>query len=467
MVFNIYSLMFGLVLSDFITQTRALDYVDIEDREYSNITEESYLWSVNATDNCTNPFCVSDQDYLDYLTDLMTTPSIYDCILIFMHVTVFVGGILGNLLVCLAVYRNRSMRTVTNYFLVNLAVADLMVLIFCLPSTVIWDVSETWLFGEIACKIIPYLQTVSVSVSILTLTFISIDRWNAICFPLAFKSTTKRAKKFICFIWIFSFIFDSPDIILLQVAPTVFKIETIYLTQCKRSWSINSERIFNLVIFVFLYFGPLVFMTYTYYQIICVLRGSRIPGYKCKYIFELKQLKISIFFYLYMTALMHRKIRNNEIPLDAELSASFEDNHEGRLVSRRKAAKMLVVVVLVFAICYAPVHLLNILRYSMSLSSNNITRAFSLLAHWLCYLNSAINPVIYNFMSGKFRKEFRRSFICSRPISAECGTQKSGIMQIADRSQMPTTDSNQSDNNCVKSQRSVEVIPLKSMSIDQ
>ncbi|CAG5108911.1 Similar to Hcrtr2: Orexin receptor type 2 (Mus musculus), partial [Cotesia congregata] len=398
-------------IKDFITQTRALDYVDIEDREYSNITEESYLWSVNATDNCTNPFCVSDQDYLDYLTDLMTTPSIYDCILIFMHVTVFVGGILGNLLVCLAVYRNRSMRTVTNYFLVNLAVADLMVLIFCLPSTVIWDVSETWLFGEIACKIIPYLQTVSVSVSILTLTFISIDRWNAICFPLAFKSTTKRAKKFICFIWIFSFIFDSPDIILLQVAPTVFKIETIYLTQCKRSWSINSERIFNLVIFVFL--------------------------------------------------------RNNEIPLDAELSASFEDNHEGRLVSRRKAAKMLVVVVLVFAICYAPVHLLNILRYSMSLSSNNITRAFSLLAHWLCYLNSAINPVIYNFMSGKFRKEFRRSFICSRPISAECGTQKSGIMQIADRSQMPTTDSNQSDNNCVKSQRSVEVIPLKSMSIDQ
>ncbi|KAH0567011.1 orexin receptor type 1-like isoform X1 [Cotesia glomerata] len=442
MVFNIYSLMFGLVLSDFITQTRALDYVDIEDREYSNITEESYLWSVNATDNCTNPFCVSDQDYLDYLTDLMTTPSIYDCILIFMHVTVFVGGILGNLLVCLAVYRNRSMRTVTNYFLVNLAVADLMVLIFCLPSTVIWDVSETWLFGEIACKIIPYLQTVSVSVSILTLTFISIDRWNAICFPLAFKSTTKRAKKFICFVWIFSFIFDTPDIILLQVAPTVFKIETIYLTQCKRSWSINSERIFNLVIFVFLYFGPLVFMTYTYYQIICVLRGSRIPGYKLSR-------------------------RNNEIPLDAELSASFEDNHEGRLVSRRKAAKMLVVVVLVFAICYAPVHLLNILRYSVTLSSNNITRAFSLLAHWLCYLNSAINPVIYNFMSGKFRKEFRRSFICSRPISAECGTQKNGIMQIADRSQMPTTDSNQSDNNCVKSQKSVEVIPLKSMSNEQ
>ncbi|XP_044587099.1 orexin receptor type 1-like isoform X3 [Cotesia glomerata] len=372
----------------------------------------------------------------------MTTPSIYDCILIFMHVTVFVGGILGNLLVCLAVYRNRSMRTVTNYFLVNLAVADLMVLIFCLPSTVIWDVSETWLFGEIACKIIPYLQTVSVSVSILTLTFISIDRWNAICFPLAFKSTTKRAKKFICFVWIFSFIFDTPDIILLQVAPTVFKIETIYLTQCKRSWSINSERIFNLVIFVFLYFGPLVFMTYTYYQIICVLRGSRIPGYKLSR-------------------------RNNEIPLDAELSASFEDNHEGRLVSRRKAAKMLVVVVLVFAICYAPVHLLNILRYSVTLSSNNITRAFSLLAHWLCYLNSAINPVIYNFMSGKFRKEFRRSFICSRPISAECGTQKNGIMQIADRSQMPTTDSNQSDNNCVKSQKSVEVIPLKSMSNEQ
>lgn len=159
MILNIYSLMFGLILSDFITQTRAVDYIDIEDSEYRNITEELYLWSVNNTNNsCSNFFCISDEDYIDFLITRMTTPSIYDWILIFMHITVFIAGILGNSLVCIAVYRNRSMRTVTNYFLVNLAVADLMVIIFCLPSTVIWDVTETWLLGETLCKMLPYLQ---------------------------------------------------------------------------------------------------------------------------------------------------------------------------------------------------------------------------------------------------------------------------------------------------------------------
>ncbi|XP_057326555.1 orexin/Hypocretin receptor type 1-like isoform X1 [Microplitis mediator] len=442
MILNIYSLMFGLILSDFITQTRAVDYIDIEDSEYRNVTEELYLWSVNSTNNsCTNFFCVSDEDYIDFLITRMTTPSIYDWILIFMHITVFIAGILGNSLVCIAVYRNRSMRTVTNYFLVNLAVADLMVIIFCLPSTVIWDVTETWLLGETLCKILPYLQTVSVSVSILTLTFISIDRWYAICFPLEFKSTTKRAKKCICCIWLFSFIFDIPDLIFLQVTPSLLKIESIYLTRCERSWSVKTEKIFNFIVFAFLYFGPLLFMTYTYYQIIRVLRRSNIPGYKLSR-------------------------RNKRIPLDTQgTTSTFNENHEGHLGSRRKAAKMLVVVVFIFALCYAPVHLLNILRYSINLPSNDITVACSLLAHWLCYLNSAINPVIYNFMSGKFRKEFRRSFICARPISADAGTQKiSGIIQIAERSLIPTTNSNQSVNNFVKSRRSVEVIPLKSMS---
>lgn len=65
---------------------------------------------------------------------------------------------IGNALVCLAVYTNHSMRTVTNIFIVNLAVADFFVILLCLPPTVVWDVTETWFLGEVLCKVVSYFQ---------------------------------------------------------------------------------------------------------------------------------------------------------------------------------------------------------------------------------------------------------------------------------------------------------------------
>lgn len=64
----------------------------------------------------------------------------------------------GNILVCIAVYANATMRTVTNIFIVNLAIADLLVIILCLPPTVVWDVTETWFLGEAMCKGVLYFQ---------------------------------------------------------------------------------------------------------------------------------------------------------------------------------------------------------------------------------------------------------------------------------------------------------------------
>lgn len=85
-------------------------------------------------------------------------PKSWMWVLIFFHSAVFVIGIVGNTLVCVAVYKNHSMRTVTNYFIVNLAVADFLVILLCLPPSVLWDVTSTWFFGIVMCKVIMYLQ---------------------------------------------------------------------------------------------------------------------------------------------------------------------------------------------------------------------------------------------------------------------------------------------------------------------
>lgn len=67
--------------------------------------------------------------------------------------------------VCLAVWRNHHMRTVTNYFIVNLSLADVLVTAICLPASLLVDITESWLFGHTLCKVIPYLQVRAISTS--------------------------------------------------------------------------------------------------------------------------------------------------------------------------------------------------------------------------------------------------------------------------------------------------------------
>lgn len=129
---------------DYLDDYSAMDYTDESDIDYN-------------TTNCTNSYCISNEEYVDRMINYIF-PKFWDWVLIASHSVVFVVGLVGNALVCIAVYRNHSMRTVTNYFIVNLAVADFLVLLLCLPFTVLWDITETWFLGLTLCKAVPYLQ---------------------------------------------------------------------------------------------------------------------------------------------------------------------------------------------------------------------------------------------------------------------------------------------------------------------
>ncbi|CAF1152423.1 unnamed protein product [Adineta steineri] len=101
--------------------------------------------------------CLSDDMVLDLILKYVL-PTYYEWMCIVLYLIVFIVGTVGNLLVIIVIQRNRSMRTVTNMFIMNLAAADLLVLLFCLPATVIQDVTKTWFFGLILCKFVNYIQ---------------------------------------------------------------------------------------------------------------------------------------------------------------------------------------------------------------------------------------------------------------------------------------------------------------------
>lgn len=102
-------------------------------------------------------YCYSSEQWVDKLwADLHLSAFHYPIII--LNILIFLIGTTGNIFVCLSVYRNHQLRNVTNYFIVNLAFADFLVILICLPATVIWDLSLTWFFGTIPCKLIMFLQ---------------------------------------------------------------------------------------------------------------------------------------------------------------------------------------------------------------------------------------------------------------------------------------------------------------------
>lgn len=117
---------------------------------------------------------------------------LFQTIVYVMYTSIFVFALLGNGVVCYIVYATPRMKTVTNFFIVNLAVGDILMSLFCVPFSFFPTLLlQYWPFGSLLCYLVNYSQAISVLVSAYTLVAISIDRYMAILWPLR-PRITKR-----------------------------------------------------------------------------------------------------------------------------------------------------------------------------------------------------------------------------------------------------------------------------------
>lgn len=117
---------------------------------------------------------------------------VYQVIVYCMYILIFVMALLGNGVVCYIVQSSPRMRTVTNYFIANLAIGDILSSLFCVPFSFISIlILGYWPFGVILCHLVNYSQAISVLVSAYTLVAISVDRYIVIMWPLR-PRITKR-----------------------------------------------------------------------------------------------------------------------------------------------------------------------------------------------------------------------------------------------------------------------------------
>jgi hypothetical protein len=130
------------------------------------------------------------------------------------YALIFITGLVGNVVTCIVIARNKHMHTATNYYLFSLAVSDLLLLVSGLPQEMycIWS-RYPYVFGEVFCVLRGLAAETSANATVLTITAFTVERYVAICHPFLSHTMSKlsRAVKLILVIWIVALAFAVPQ----------------------------------------------------------------------------------------------------------------------------------------------------------------------------------------------------------------------------------------------------------------
>ncbi|XP_039767925.1 thyrotropin-releasing hormone receptor [Ornithorhynchus anatinus] len=301
-------------------------------------------------------------------------------------------GIVGNIMVVLVVMRTKHMRTPTNCYLVSLAVADLMVLVAAGLPNITDSVYRSWVYGYAGCLCITYLQYLGINASSCSITAFTIERYIAICHPIKaqFLCTFSRAKKIIIFVWAFTSIYCLLWFFLLDLNTVTYRDAVV--VSCGYKVSRNYYSPIYLMDFSVFYVVPMILATVLYGLIARILFLNPIPS-------DPKESS--------------KTWRNDSTHHNKSLNSKTSSRcFNSTISSRKQVTKMLAVVVILFALLWMPYRTLVVVN---SFLSTPFQENWFLLFCRLCiYLNSAINPVIYNLMSQKFQAAFRKLCNCKQ-----------------------------------------------------
>jgi tachykinin receptor 3 len=189
----------------------------------------------------------------------------------------------GNLIVIWIVFSHKRMRTVTNYFLLNLSVADTMVSTLNVTFNFVYMLNSHWPFGELYCKISQFIAVLSVCASVFSLMSISIDRYMAIMTPLRPRMGRTVTVLLAVSTWLLGIIIGSPSLMFFRTYTMPYK-DGEERVICYPEWPDGStnesmmEYIYNVGFLFVTYVVPIGSMTFTYARIGIELWGSQSIG---------------------------------------------------------------------------------------------------------------------------------------------------------------------------------------------
>ncbi|XP_078093592.1 somatostatin receptor type 5-like [Mustelus asterias] len=276
-----------------------------------------------------------------------------------IYFTVCIIGLSGNTLVIHVILHYAKMESVTNLYILNLAIADELFMLG-LPFLAIQNALSYWPFGSLMCRLVMTVDGINQFTSIFCLTVMSIDRYLAVVHPV--KSIRWRkphvAKVINAMVWAISFVVVLPVVIFSDVKAGMHT--------CNINWPepiIIWSTAFIIYTATLGFFGPLLVICLCYLLIVIKVKSSG------------------------------KKVRATSTK---------------RKKSERRVTWMVVIVVAVFVFCWLPFYVMNIVNLVSTMPSEPALVGLYFFVVVLSYANSCANPIIYGFLSDNFKQGFRK-----------------------------------------------------------
>ncbi|NXU08641.1 GPR83 protein, partial [Pardalotus punctatus] len=285
-------------------------------------------------------------------------------LLIAAYSFIIVFSLFGNVLVCHVVIKTKRVYSATSLFIVNLAVADIMITLLNTPFTLARFVNSTWTFGKGMCHVSRFAQYCSLHVSALTLTAIAVDRHQVIMHPLKPRISTGKGVICIVVIWIMATCFSLPHAIYQKLFTFEYS-EDVTRCLCLPDFPEPADlfwKYLDLTTFILLYVLPLLIISAAYITVAKKLWLRNVIG----------DVTTEQYFVL-------RK-------------------------KNKKTIKMLMLVVILFAVCWFPLNCYVVLLSSQTIHTSN---ALYFTFHWFATSSTCYNPFIYCWLNDSFRSELK------------------------------------------------------------
>lgn len=315
--------------------------------------------------------CISPSDSSNATSQLgpLAPPSTtHQIVVLLAYSLMFLLSLNGNIMTVFIVLTKPYMRSITNCLIANMAIADLLMTFSAMPySAAYMYVNSRWfggIMGMITCKMLHFSVALSIAASVVTLIVIALDRFFAVVYPFKRANVIRKIWVVSTVIWVLSG---------LSMSPYLYYYKSLLLQDgnyyCFVSWeplakSWEASRIYFAFIFIAFYLIPLLIIAVFYSIVSFKLWIRRIPGNPSA-----------------------ANLRHAEL-------------------SKRRTIKMLVIIVIVFSLCWLPAHLMHFFIFFDEETYYKIPSLWQLIAFGVSQGNSSINPYLYIALNRNFRRAY-------------------------------------------------------------
>lgn len=299
-----------------------------------------------------------------------------------LYILTLILGVCGNSLV-LVILTRKLRRVANDLFIINLAIADLTLLVFSIPITILF-------YGEfksptLVCKLVWPMMTVSNTVSIFTLTLMAMCRCHVILNAFRPVVRHRRIYRGIALTWIFSIMLLLPLMIVTTRHP---------MGGCKEVWGTQSDgKVYTIVLVVLQYILPLTLIAIAYIWIAVDLWKP--------------------------------------VNLNSSWTATDRKGREKRRKENLQIVKTLATIVVLFALCMLPGHVAWLLSDFGGKSEKEVAQVILRFFDILVYIHSCLNPIVYGTLTKYFRREYSRyisyMFCCRRHLHSYSSRQSQNL----------------------------------------